>query len=106
LDEALFCFRQKWTESTHELSYNSAGDSPLRNPRKKYKATEKVPILRRHLIDRVPVSDLCDEYQLRPTLFYLWQKSFFENGTPALERKHTFTKNQHQRTIAALQDNL
>ena len=31
----------------------------------------------RHLIDRVPISDLCDEYQLQPKVFYDWQKQFF-----------------------------
>ena len=51
-------------------------------------APEKVAILRRHLLDRVPVSDLCDEYQLQPTLFYAWQKLFFENGASAFERKN------------------
>ncbi len=49
----------------------------MRKPHKNYTPVEKVAILRRHLIDRVPVSDLCDEYQLSPTLFYLWQKQFF-----------------------------
>ncbi len=42
----------------------------MRKPRKNYTPVEKVAILRRHLIDRVPISDLCDEYQLSPTLFY------------------------------------
>ena len=61
----------------------------MRKPRKNYTPAEKVAILRRHLIDRVPVSDLCDEYQLSPTLFYAWQKQFFENGAAAFERKNT-----------------
>ena len=59
----------------------------MRKPRKNYTPSEKVAILRRHLIDHVPVSDLCDEYQLSPTLFYAWQKIFFENGATAFERK-------------------
>ena len=41
----------------------------MRKPRKNYTPAEKVAILRRHLLDRVPVSDLCDQYQLQPTLF-------------------------------------
>ena len=41
----------------------------MRKPRKNYTPPEKVAILRRHLIDRVAVSDLCDEYQLQPALF-------------------------------------
>ena len=78
----------------------------MRKPRKNYTPAEKVAILRRHLIDKVPVSDLCDEYQLSPTLFYAWQKQFFENGAAAFERKNEPAEGEHQRTIAALRDKL
>ena len=37
-----------------------------RKTRKPYTAEEKVSILRCHLLDHVPVSDLCDEYHLHP----------------------------------------
>jgi len=33
----------------------------------------------------VPVSELCDEYSIHPTLFYHWQKQLFENGAAAFE---------------------
>ena len=36
--------------------------------------------LKRHLIDKVPVSDLCDELDLHPNQVYDWLKKFFENG--------------------------
>ena len=78
----------------------------MRKPRKNYTPPEKVAILRRHLIDKVPVSDLCDEYQLQPTLFYLWQKQFFENGSAAFERKNVPSQHQHLRTIATLREKL
>ena len=78
----------------------------MRKPRKNYTPVEKVAILRRHLIDRVPVSDLCDEFQLSPTLFYLWQKQFFENGASAFERKNGQPENQNLRIIAALREKL
>ena len=54
-----------------------------RKARKTYSAAEKVTILRRHLLDQVPISDLCDEYHIHPTLFYRWQKRLFENGEVA-----------------------
>jgi len=54
--------------------------------RRSFSAEDKVRILRRHLADKVPVSDLCDEQGLHPTLFYKWQKEFFENGAAAFER--------------------
>jgi transposase-like protein len=78
----------------------------MRKPRKNYTPVEKVAILRRHLLDRVPVSDLCDEYQLSPTLFYAWQKLFFENGASAFEHKAGASELAHLRTIAALREKL
>jgi transposase len=78
----------------------------MRKPRKNYTPAEKVVILRRHLIDRVAISDLCDEYQLSPTLFYAWQKMFFENGASAFERKSGASEQGNLRTIAALRDKL
>ena len=52
----------------------------MRTPRKNYTPPEKVAILRRHLIDKVPVSDLCDEYQLQPAL-RTWPHVFANLGT-------------------------
>ncbi|WP_321531046.1 hypothetical protein [uncultured Desulfuromonas sp.] len=37
----------------------------MRKKRKNYTAQEKVAILKRHLVDQTPVSNLCDEYQLQ-----------------------------------------
>jgi transposase-like protein len=55
----------------------------MRKKRHNYTPEEKVSILRRHLVEHTAVSDLCDEYQLQPTIFYSWQKQFFENGAAA-----------------------
>ena len=52
----------------------------MRKERKHYTAEEKVGILRRHLLDKVPVSDLCEELGLQPTVFYRWQKEFFADS--------------------------
>jgi hypothetical protein len=35
------------------------------------------------LDDRIPISTLCDEHQLHPTVFYRWLKQFFDNGVAA-----------------------
>ena len=53
--------------------------------RKHYTPQEKVAILRRHLLDQVPVSKLCEEYAISVANFYNWQKVFFENGAVAFE---------------------
>jgi transposase len=53
--------------------------------RRHFSGAEKVAILKRHLIDKVPVSNLCDELHLYPNQFYGWLKDFFENGHAAFE---------------------
>src|SRR3979411_1044611 len=59
----------------------------MRKERKQYTAEEKVVILRRHLLYKIPVSDLCEENGLQPTVFYRWQKEFFAHGAAAFESK-------------------
>ena len=44
---------------------------------------------RRHLVEKVPVSDLCEEHGLHPTLFYRWQKAWFEQGAVVFIRGST-----------------
>src|ERR1700748_1109119 len=55
--------------------------------RRQYAPEEKVAILRRHLLEKEPISKLCDEVGLQPTVFYRWLKEFFENGAAAFEQK-------------------
>jgi transposase len=57
----------------------------MRKERKHYTAEEKVAILRRHFLDKVAVSDLCEELGLQPTVFYRWQRKFLENGAAAFQ---------------------
>jgi transposase-like protein len=54
----------------------------MEKTRRQFTPQQKVAILREHLVEHVPVSDLCDKHKLHPTLFYQWQKAFFENGAP------------------------
>jgi len=55
----------------------------MRKKRYNYTSEESVLIIKRHLVEHLAVSDLCDEYQLQPKVFYEWQKRFFENGAAA-----------------------
>jgi transposase len=59
----------------------------MRKERKHYTGEEKVAILKRHLLDKVPVSDLCEQYGLQPTVLYRWLKELFENGAAAFQGK-------------------
>jgi transposase-like protein len=81
----------------------------MSNERKHYTAQDKVAILRLHLLEKKPVSDLCDQCGIHPTLFYRWQKEFFENGAAAFEangKRRKAVEEVKDRTIAALEGKL
>ncbi len=78
----------------------------MRKKRRNYTAQEKVAILKRHLLDHVSVSDLCDEYDLQPTVFYRWQKEFFENGAASFEKSNCRQKKAEQERIQQLEAKL
>jgi transposase len=78
----------------------------MKKSRNHYSPEEKVAILRRHLLDHAPVSDVCDELNLQPTVFYRWQKEFFENGAAAFEKKPSAQKSAVEKKVAALEEKL
>jgi transposase len=41
---------------------------------------QKAALLKSHHLDKVPVSDLCNENKLQPSLFYDWQRQLFANA--------------------------
>ena len=53
--------------------------------RKHYSGLEKMAILREHLIEHVPISEVCAKHSLQPTVFYQWQKKLFEGGATVFE---------------------
>jgi transposase-like protein len=81
----------------------------LKKERHNYTPQEKVSILRRHLIEKQPISEICRKLNLQPTVFHRWLKEFFENGTAAFERdprgiqKH---EENQQRRIEHLEEKL
>ena len=50
-----------------------------------FSGEEKVRILRQHLLDGKPVSEVSEAHGINPGMFYQWQKAFFENGAKAFE---------------------
>jgi transposase len=52
--------------------------------RRHYTTEQKVAILKRHMVDKVPVSELCNELGLQPSVFYQWQKQALDNLAGAL----------------------
>jgi transposase len=77
-----------------------------RKTRKRFTAQEKVAILRLHLLEHVAISDLCDQHGVHPTMFYRWQKEFFENGSAAFEPRSRQSTDSKDQRIALLEQKL
>jgi transposase-like protein len=77
--------------------------------RRHFTAEHKVTLLRQHFVEKVPISDICEENGIAVQLFYGWQKIFFDNGHTAFtindKRRKTETHAKDQQ-IAQLQDKL
>ena len=77
--------------------------------RRYFTPEQKVALLRLHLLEKKPVSDICQENNLAINLFYLWQKQLFENGTAAFEntgKRRQAAPDAKDKKIAALEDKL
>lgn len=78
-----------------------------RKSRRYFSPEQKAAIVRRHLADKVAVSDLCDEYKIQPSLFYLWHRQAMDNlqrameapDDPGAQRRQA----EHERKIAMLE---
>ena len=77
--------------------------------RRHFTPEQKVTLLRLHLLEKKPVSDICQEHNLSVKLFYLWQKQLFENGTAAFEntgKRRRADEDAKDRKITALEEKL
>jgi len=71
----------------------------MANKRNKFSPEEKVRLLRLHLIEKEPVSDICDRHGLNPNVFYRWQKIFFENGAAAFSQAGNGRKDSRSKKL-------
>jgi transposase-like protein len=77
--------------------------------RRHFAPQDKVRLLHLHLLEKKPISDICEELDLSVNLFYLWQKQFFENGHAAFAntgKRAKADQDAKDRKIAALEDKL
>mgnify|MGYP000277124370 CR=1 FL=1 len=56
--------------------------------RRNFNPSEKVKIVKEHLLEKVPVSELCEREDIKPNQFYDWQKKLFSNGERAFEAEN------------------
>ena len=78
----------------------------MNSERRHLNPQEKIAALKRHLLEGVPVSTICDELGIAPTVFYRWQKELFENAATALEPRSRRPSEAKDRRIAFLEEKL
>ena len=80
----------------------------MNSERRHVEPHEKIAALKRHLLEGTPVSTLCDELGIAPTLFYRWQKELFENGPTLFEngRKAKAVEDAKEQKIQQLEAKL
>jgi transposase len=77
--------------------------------RRTFTPEQKVALLRLHLLEKKPISDICQENNLAVNLFYLWQKQLFDNGTAVFHnngKRRKDAQDAKDKKIAALEDKL
>ena len=73
-----------------------------RRKRRRFTAEQKARILRRHHLGKEPVSKICEEEKVQPSLFYLWQRQAFENLAQSLQPADTGRRERElERKLAA-----
>ena len=77
--------------------------------RRSFNGSQKLAILREHLIEQLPVSEVCEKHGIQPTVFYQWQKKLFEEGAAVFDQprgKSSHQQSAEARRIEALQAKL
>jgi transposase len=76
--------------------------------RRHFSAEQKSAILKRHFVDKIAVSDLCNEHGIQPSVFYYWQAQLFENAQKAfvLDGRAPSREKQLQERVGKLEERL
>lgn len=81
----------------------------MRRQRRSFSGAEKMAILRQHLLEKIPISELCEKHGLQPTVLYQWQKKLFEEGASIFDQGQRRSGRQsasEERRVASLEAKL
>jgi transposase-like protein len=74
--------------------------------RRRYSAKEKMTALRKHFVEGVPVSDICEELGIQPSLFYDWQRVLFSSAEQVFNRQPEAGLTRHVQEVSELKSRL
>lgn len=78
----------------------------MNKKRRRYSAQDKMAALRKHFVEDVPVSDICDELSIQPRQFYDWQRVLFSSGEQVFNRKAETGMTRHAQEVTKLEAKL
>jgi transposase-like protein len=78
----------------------------MNKPRRYLSAAEKAAIVRRHLVEKVPVSNLADELKIQPSQIHGWIKLVLDQAEAAFERSARSGQRTQDRRVAQLEEQL
>ena len=81
-------------------------DKQNENHRRRLSPDQKIAILKAHLVDKKPISDLCDQHGIQASQFYRWQQEFFERGSVVFESRGEKPSTALERKVTALEEKL
>jgi transposase-like protein len=75
--------------------------------RRRYSPEQKAALVREHVVDKKPVSEICSAAQLQPSVFYKWECDLLE-AAPSMFASHRAPSREQEleAKIAALEANL
>ena len=65
-----------------------------------YTGRQKIAILREHLVENVPVSEVCKKHNISILNFYNWKKFLFEEGATLFEQTPNTSNARREETAA------
>ena len=74
--------------------------------RRHWSVDEKTKLLRLHLMEKVPISKVCDEHHLAPSMYHRWQEQLFLNAGMALEGKRGPDPSPHKQRVEKLEEKM
>ena len=81
-----------------------------KKPRRSYSSEMKAEVLRAHFKDKKLVSQVCEEFEVKPSSFYLWRDQLLVNMATALESQSKQRRNGAEaaltKKVAALEAKL
>ena len=74
--------------------------------RRQFTAEQKADIVMSHLVNQMPISDICVKHDIQPNMFYRWQAEFKANASAAFQKPDKRKQKARRRQTEQLEEQL